>query len=131
MAWIWLHVDVMRAVHEDQLVAHGGISGVRDEGMFLSALARAENLANYGMPDFADLAAAYGYGIAKNHPFLDGNKRTAFVAVELFLMLNGFALKAFDAECILIMLAVASGDMTESDFASWIRNNTELKMRAK
>ena len=127
MAWIWLNVDVIRAVHEDQLAAHGGISGVRDEGLFLSALARAENLANYGKPDFADLAASYGFGVAKNHPFLDGNKRTAFVAVELFLMLNGFALKVGDAECILTMLAVAGGDMTESDFASWIRNNAELK----
>jgi death on curing protein len=124
VAWIWLNTDVMRAVHEDQLLAHGGISGVRDEGMFLSALARAENLANYGKPDFADLAASYGFGIAKNHPFLDGNKRTAFVSVELFLMLNGCKLTATDSDCILTMLAVAGGDMNEADFASWIRSNS-------
>ncbi len=123
MAWVWLNASVMHAVHEDQLLAHGGISGVRDEGMYLSALARAENLANYGMPDAADLAASYGFGIAKNHPFLDGNKRTAFVAVELFLMLNGFVLKAGDVECVLTTLAVAGGEMNEADFASWVRNN--------
>jgi death-on-curing protein len=114
----------MRAVHDDQLLAHGGISGVRDEGMFLSALARPENLANYGKPDFADLAASYGFGIAKNHPFLDGNKRTAFVSIELFLMLNGYKLAAKDSDCILTMLAVAGGDMNEADFAAWIRNNS-------
>lgn len=124
MAWVWLQADVLRAVHEDQLLAHGGINGVRDEGMFLSAIARPENLAHYGTPDFADLAASYGVGLAKNHPFLDGNKRTAFVAVELFLMLNGYTLKANDSDCILTMLAVASGDMSEQEFAVWIRNNS-------
>jgi death-on-curing protein len=126
VAWIWLDIEVMRAVHEDQLLAHGGISGVRDEGMFLSALARPENLANYGEPDFADLAASYGFGIAKNHPFLDGNKRTAFVSVELFLLLNGCKLTAKDSDCILTILAIAGGDMNETDFASWIRRNTKL-----
>ncbi len=127
MTWVWLNIEVLRAVHEDQLLSHGGISGVRDEGMFLSALARAENLAHYGQPDFADLAAAYGVGIAKNHPFLDGNKRTAFVAVELFLALNGHSLKADDMSCILTMLALASGDMDEADFAKWIRINSVLR----
>lgn len=119
--WIWLDNAVLMAVHDEQLAEHGGIAGVRDEGMFLSAMSRAQNLAAYGEPDFAELAAAYGVGIAKNHPFLDGNKRTAFVAVELFLMLNGYSLKATDVECIITMLAVAAGDMDEASFAAWVR----------
>ena len=124
MGWVWLNIDVLKSVHEDQLLAHGGIAGVRDEGMFLSAMSRAQNLAAYGQPDIADLAAAYGFGIAKNHPFLDGNKRTAFVAVELFLMLNRHILNASDSDCILTMLAVAGGDMAEADFAHWISTNS-------
>jgi death-on-curing protein len=95
--------------------------------MFLSAMSRAQNLAAYGEPDFAELAAAYGVGIAKNHPFLDGNKRTAFVAVELFLMLNGYSFKASDADCVFTMLAVAGGDVDEVNFAQWIRSSA-LKM---
>ncbi len=125
--WIWLDNAVLMAVHDEQLAEHGGIAGVRDEGMFLSAMSRAQNLAAYGEPDFAELAAAYGVGIAKNHPFLDGNKRTAFVAVELFLMLNGYSLKATDVECIIIMLAVAAGEMDEANFANWIRQNSVQK----
>jgi death-on-curing protein len=92
--------------------------------MFESALAKSQNLAAYGEPDFAELAAAYGFGLAKNHPFLDGNKRTAFVAVELFLRLNGYVLEADDATCVLAMLAVAAGEMDEQNFAGWIRKNT-------
>ncbi len=125
--WIWLDNAVLMAVHDEQLAEHGGIAGVRDEGMFLSAMSRAQNLAAYGEPDFAELAAAYGVGIAKNHPFLDGNKRTAFVAVELFLMLNGYSLKATDVECIITMLAVAAGEMDEANFANWIRQNSVQK----
>ena len=124
MAWVWLSAAVLKAVHEDQLAAHGGLSGVRDEGMFLSAINRAENMAHSGQPDYAELAAAYGVGLAKNHPFLDGNKRTAFVAVELFLRLNGYLLVADDAACILTMLSVASGELAEADFAIWLRLNT-------
>ena len=127
--WIWLDHSVLMAVHDEQLAEHGGITGIRDEGMFLSAMSRAQNLAAYGKPNFAELAATYGVGIAKNHPFLDGNKRTAFVAVELFLMLNGYLLKANDAECILTMLAVASGDINEADFAAWIHQNSMLRIK--
>lgn len=125
--WIWIDNAVLMAVHDEQLSEHRGIAGVRDEGMFLSAMLRAQNLAAYGEPDFAELAAAYGVGIAKNHPFLDGNKRTAFVAAELFLMLNGYSLKATDVECIITMLAVASGDMDEVSFATWVRQNSILR----
>jgi death-on-curing protein len=119
--WIWLDPAVLQAVHEEQLAEHGGASGTRDAGLFESALARPENLAAYGEPDAAALAAAYGWGLARNHPFVDGNKRTAFVAAELFLMLNGHELAADDAACVLTMLAVASGDMSEDAFAAWIR----------
>ena len=121
--WVWIDPTVVEAVHEAQLAEHGGIVGVRDAGLLASALARPENLAAYGSPDVASLAAAYGFGISRNHPYLDGNKRTAFVAVELFLALNGYALVADDASCVMTMLAVASGEITEEAFAQWIRGN--------
>jgi death on curing protein len=121
--WVWLDSDVMLAVHDEQLAEHGGIAGVRDTGMFESAMQRAQNLAAYGTPDYAELAAAYGVGLAKNHPFLDGNKRTAFVATELFLALNGYELTANDVSCILAMLTVAGGELGEQEFAIWIRAN--------
>lgn len=119
--WTWLQRDVVVAIHEAQLAEHGGGSGVRDAGLLESALSRPENLAAYGKPDVADLAAAYGYGISRNHAFIDGNKRTAFVAVELFLELNGFELGTDDAACVMIMLAVAAGEIPEVEFAAWIR----------
>lgn len=121
--WVWLDASILLAVHDEQLVEHGGISGVRETGMFESALAKPQNLAAYGAPDCAELAASYGFGLAKNHPFLDGNKRTAFVAVELFLRLNGYVLEADDASCVLTMLAVAAGELDEAAFADWIRSN--------
>ena len=124
--WQWLREDVLYAVHDAQLAEHGGLSGVRDAGLFASALARPQNVAGYGNADYADLAAAYGYGIARNHPFIDGNKRTAFVAVELFLAINGFELLADDAACVLTMLAVAAGELEEADFSKWIRTNSAL-----
>jgi death-on-curing protein len=125
--WLWLDPDVLRAVHEEQLAEHGGASGTRDGGLFESALARPENLVAYGEPDAADLAAAYGFGIARNHPFIDGNKRTAFVAVELFLDLNGLELTAGDTDCVLTMLAVAAGQMDEATFARWLREHSQKK----
>jgi death on curing protein len=121
--WIWLNEDVLYAVHDEQLAEHGGQSGVRDASLFESAMGKPQNLAAYGEPDVAALAASYGYGISRNHPFLDGNKRTAFVAVELFLMLNGHQLTAADPQCVLTMLDVASGTITEEQFATWIRQH--------
>lgn len=121
--WVWLDPQVLRAVHEEQLAEHGGATGTRDEGLFESALARPQNLAAYGEPDVAALAAAYGVGLARNHPFIDGNKRTAFVAVELFLALNGHRLTANDTDCVLTMLAVAAGDLDEPGFAAWLREH--------
>ena len=122
--WIWIEEAVVWAVHEAQLAEHGGSAGVRDSGLLDSALARPLNLASYGEPDVAALAAAYGYGIARNHPFIDGNKRTAFVCTELFLMLNGANLTADDANCVATMLALAAGDLAEADFAAWLRSYT-------
>jgi len=119
--WIWLDPAVLLAVHDEQLAEHGGAQGTRDMGLFESAMAKPQNLAHYGEPDVADLASAYGVGIARNHPFIDGNKRTAFVAVELFLLLNGHELVADDAACVMTMLAVADGSMDEGAFAGWLR----------
>lgn len=124
-AWTWLEAALIHAVHEEQLAEHGGGSGVRDANLLASALARPEQLAHYGTPDIADLAASYGFGISRNHPFVDGNKRTAFVAVELFLALNEFELNAPDAECVINMLELSAGHMPEADFAAWIRRHLQ------
>ena len=122
--WIWIDPAAIYAVHNQQLAEHGGSAGVRDAGLLESALARPQNLVAYGEPDVHDLAAAYGYGISRNHPFIDGNKRTAFVAVELFLSLNGFNLTATDVDCVITMLALAAGELREEAFARWLRANT-------
>ena len=120
---VWLLRSVVEAIHDEQLAEHGGGDGLRDAGLLDSALARPRNLAAYGDPDVAALAAAYGYGIARNHAFVDGNKRTAFVAVELFLDLNGYTLTAGDAECIMVMERLAEGTVGEQDFAARIREH--------
>ena len=123
--WIWLDIAVIYAVHDEQLAEHGGSAGVRDAGLLESALAKPQNLAAYGHPDVIALAASYGFGIARNHPFIDGNKRTALVSVELFLDLNGYELTATDADCVLTMLALASSEIDEAAFAKWIRSNSK------
>ena len=123
-AWVWIERAVILAVHDMQLAEHGGGGGIRDVNLLESALARPLNLAAYGEPDAAALAAAYGYGISRNHAFIDGNKRTGFVAAELFLRLNGYQLTADDADCVLTMLAVAAGDVTEDEFADWLRRHS-------
>ena len=120
--WVWIDPAVILAVHEEQLAEHGGAAGIRDANMLESALARPRNLAHYGEPDAAALAAAYGFGLARNHPFIDGNKRSAFVAVELFLHLNGLRLDAPDVDCVMVMLSLAAGDIDEPTFAAWLRN---------
>jgi death on curing protein len=123
MSWQWIAKSALMLLHGESLAEHGGSEGLRDSGLLESALARPENLAAYGNPDFADLAASYGVGLAKNHPFVDGNKRAAFLAVGLFLFLNGYRLKASQAEATLVMLAVAGSDMIESEFAAWLREH--------
>jgi len=123
-AWIWLDRAVLIAAHDEQLAEHGGAAGFRDEGLFDSALSRPPNLDAYGEPDACALAASYAVALAKNHPFIDGNKRTAFVAMELFLMLNGHELNATDVECVLAMLAVAGSEWGEATLATWLRSHT-------
>ena len=121
--WIWVACAVAEAAHNEQLAEHGGAAGTRDAGAFEIALARPENLAAYGDPDVAELAAAYAYGIARNHPFVDGNKRTAAVVSETFLALNGHALGASDAELVVAFLALAAGELTEDELADWFREH--------
>lgn len=127
MNWRFVDRRALLLLHDESLAEHGGAPGLRDEGLLDSALARPHNLVAYGDPDLAALAAAYGVGLAKNHPFVDGNKRAAFLAVGLFLALNGHRLVASQAEATLTMLAVAAGDLSEDDFAAWIR--THLRPR--
>ena len=119
--WVWIATEVALAAHAEQLTEHGGGDGIRDAGMLDSAVARPRNLADYGEPDVADLAAAYAYGIARNHPFVDGNKRTAAVISETFLMLNGQALQATDAELVVAFVALAAGELSEDELADWFR----------
>lgn len=124
MSWQWVDRRALELLHDESLAEHGGAPGLRDEGLFESALARPVNLAAYGAPDVADLAAAYGVGLAKNHPFVDGNKRVAFLAVGLFLALNGRRLVASQADATLTMLGVAAGEIDEAAFARWLREHS-------
>lgn len=128
--WVWISEAVVLAIHEAQLAEHGGIPGIRDSGLLASALARPRNLEAYGKDedvDAATLAAAYAFGISRNHSFLDGNKRTAFVVMELFLDLNGCGLTASDADCIATMLALASSELGEKALANWLRKQISPK----
>jgi death-on-curing protein len=119
--WRWVGSRVALALHADQLRAWGGGQGLRDEGLFESALARPRNLAAYEQPDVADLAASYAFGIAKNHPFIDGNRRTALVVCETFLNDNGYALGATDAELAVLFEDLASSGLSEEELAVWLR----------
>jgi death-on-curing protein len=120
--WRWVAENVVYAVHDEQIAEHGGLAGVRDKALLLSALARPQQLEAYGNPDAADLAAAYAVGIARNHPFLDGNKRTAIVVSGgVFLPLNGYEIVADNREIIRVMLAVAEGLMDDAELAAWFR----------
>ena len=125
--WKWVNRKVLLLLHDESLAEHGGASGLRDEGLLDSALARPLNLALYEEPDVASLAASYGVGIAKNHAFIDGNKRAAFLAIGLFLMINGFRLKSTQAEATLTILDVAAGAVDEEALAQWIRNHMHAR----
>ncbi|HEX2888869.1 type II toxin-antitoxin system death-on-curing family toxin [Vineibacter terrae] len=120
-AWRWLSIRSILAIHAEQVAEHGGGTGVRDAALLESALARPMNLAAYGSPDAAALAAAYAYGLARNHPFVDGNKRTAFVAAATFLLRNGLGVEAAEAEVVLAFMDLAAGRMDEEALASWFR----------
>ncbi len=130
---VWLEKTLALAIHDRQLAEHGGSAGVRDEGLLESALARPQQLHAYGdpAPDLADLAAALAHGLARNHPFLDGNKRTAAVACETFLELNGAALEAQDLELYPLYLALAEGKLKEQEFAAWLRGRVRLHSRGE
>ena len=123
MTWRWVDKQALLLLHDESLAEHGGTSGLRDEGLLDSALARPQNRAVYEYPDVAALAASYGVGVAKNHAFLDGNKRVAFLAVGLFLAVNGYRLKATQLEATSAMLAVAAGELDEAAFAEWLRQH--------
>jgi len=124
---VWVLDEVVLAVHDEQLAEHGGLSGVRDHGAVESALARPRNLVAYeACDDPARLAAAYSYGIARNHGFADGNKRTALVIADLFLMLNGYELVSSPADNVLTILGVADGTLSEEELTLWIRKNIKL-----
>jgi death-on-curing protein len=125
---VWLLEETLTAIHHRQIAEHGGSEGLRDEGLLLSALARPQNLLAYGepAPDLASLAAAYAYGIARNHPFVDGNKRTALVAARTFLILNGVDLKATQDDKVLTFLNLAEGAISEEELADWIRKRIHL-----
>ena len=120
--WRWVAAEAVYAIHDEQLAEHGGLSGLRDEGLLLSALARPQQLQAYGAPEAADLAASCAVGIARNHPFVDGNKRTALiVSAGLFLPLNGYQVVADNRALIRMMLAVADGSMSKEELALWFR----------
>jgi len=120
---IWLSRQLILAVHDEQLAEHGGALGLRDEGLLDSALARPLNRAGYGDPDIPELGALYAIAIARNHPFVDGNKRTAYVALESFLLLNGCRFPVSDAEAVVVMLAMTSGEIDDAEFIDWVRAN--------
>ena len=125
--WQWFEETSVLAIHDEQLQQHGGLAGVRDLGLLQSALARAEQLAACGTPDVYDLAAAYAHGLARNHPFADGNKRTAFVLAETFLVLHGMVLWATDEQCYLSMLQLAADEMPQDAFAAWLRAHSKQR----
>jgi death-on-curing protein len=120
--WRWIDPKVVQAVHESQLAEHGGRDGVLDQGLVESALARPQNLAAYENPDVADLAAAYACGIAKNHGFADGNKRTGWIAARLILADNGYTVVSAQADVVALMLGVAAGTVNEAAVADWFRS---------
>ena len=122
---IWINLRVVKAFHDRQINEHGGLPGLRDEGLLLSALSRPENAYHYSeqKPDVAELAAAYGFALAKNHPFNDANKRTALIAMRLFLKLNGYDLAASAEDKYKNIISVAASDISEDELAQWVREN--------
>jgi death-on-curing protein len=124
MTWRWLKEDVVIAMHGEQIAEHGGSPGIRDAGLLSSALARPQNQVAYGKPSVFNLAAAYAFGVIQNHPFVDGNKRTGFLAAYVFLDLNGWELVASEAEAVSAVMALATGEMDEAGFSDWLKDNS-------
>lgn len=127
----WLARRDVEAIHARQIADYGGLRGLRDEGMLESALARPMNLAAYGEPSIFALAAAYAFGIARNHPFVDGNKRTAFMVSGVFLEYNGFELIADESDVVVTFLALAAGKLNESELAEWFQQNVKKASRKR
>lgn len=128
MSWRWLLDGVVLAIHDEQIAEHGGSSGIRDAGLLSSALARPQHQAHYGdEPSVFDLAAAYAYGIIRNHPFVDGNKRTGFLAAYVFLNINGWQLNSSEVEAVNAVLALAEGEIDEPGFSSWLKNKSVIR----
>lgn len=125
-AWRWVTHRAALSAHAEQIEEHGGAAGVRDMGLFESAMARPMQLEAYGDPDAAALAAAYAFGLARNHPFVDGNKRTATVVSLLFLLKNGLRIAASDADMTVTFIALAAGELTEDELADWFRQRIVL-----
>lgn len=121
--WHWVEHATIQTAHDRLLALHGGLAGIRDQGAIDSALARPQNLAAYGEPDAADLAAAYAHGLVKNHGFVDGNKRIGWLAAELFLVLNGYRFLCDDATLVVSVERLAAGHTAEDEFATWIREH--------
>ena len=127
MTWRFLSRRALELLHDESLAEHGGRAGLRDEGLLESALARPHQLLADGDPDVAALAASYAFGLVRNHAFVDGNKRAAFLATGLFLGLNGWRLVTSQAEATLTMLSLAAGDMAEDEFAQWLRQHIQAR----
>lgn len=124
----WILKETILGFHAQSLNDHGGTTGIRDEGLLDSALGKPQNQFAYGHPNIFDLAASYAYGLVKNHPFLDGNKRTGFVAAVLMLELNGWHFQASEADAAIRTLALAAGEMSESAYAAWLETNSEKQV---
>jgi death-on-curing protein len=122
---VWVLREVVLMAHEQSLVQFGGSAGVRDEGLMDSALGKPQNLFAYGKPSLFELAASYAFGLVKNHPFIDGNKRTGFVVAVTFLECNGWHLEASEVDAAVCTLALAAGEMSESDYAEWLKANSK------
>ena len=124
MSWRWLSRRAVLAIHTEQIAEHGGAPGLRDGGLLDSALARPRNRAAYEEPDVADLAATYAFGLVRNHPFVDGNKRTGFVAGATFLLLNGSEMTASEGKVVATFRQLADGSLAEQELANWFRANS-------
>ena len=121
---VWVLRETVLTLHEQSLAEFGGAAGIRDEGLLDSALGKPENLFHYGKPTIFDLAASYGFGLVKNHPFIDGNKRVGFIVAVLFLELNGYRFQATEAEAAVRTLALAAGELSEKEYAAWLKRNS-------
>jgi death-on-curing protein len=127
---VWLSRQLILAIHDEQLAERGGATGIRDEGLLESAFAQPLNRAGDGEPDIAELAAVYAIGIARNRPFVDGNKRTAFAALFMFLALNGLVFEPPEVDATLTVLRLAAGEIEDDEFIAWVRANTQVRTGA-